>query len=596
MMDVFKRFNIGYVFFTCFSILFFLLIIIIISITYYMTETDSVNKTLKHKEEKLKLLSEGLNNELLNYEKTSIVMERQDVFIKLINNRYRKDNNILEYRETVSSLNSNFSNIVYSIPGLQSVSIYMKSPPSIQWGPVEFQSISIIEKNEWYKNFNGTSSAWLGEREVLINSSKEKVVSYGKKVFSAKGDLVAVLVLNVSSAYIQEWITERSDTDNLAIFDGKSSISFHSSLLSRNNLRSIKENILYFKQKENVYIDFIYQNGDLIVSTLVPTSEWIISEIISKKTLTESGRTIAQLLILIGIIAIIIAFFVIFYLTRKFTYPINYLSKVLKNHRIKELPEKLPDDYRNEFGQLFQSYRQLIYRSENLYRSLIQANRWQRETEIKALQANINPHFLYNTLDQLNWRAIERGDHDLSKMMELLGKMLRIGLSNGESIITVEREIDYLHHYLELQKIRMESNLSYEIKRTDNANDCYIPKLTLQPFVENSIIHGFIDQKDCVINIKIKEFKNTIKFEVEDNGNGIDKDYISSINSSQDTGGYGIKNVRNRLFAYFGDSAKIQLLNNKLTGTTVIITIPKVSDKDYFSNNNLEHWILSEGE
>jgi len=596
MMDVFKRFNIGYVFFTCFSILFFLLIIIIISITYYMTETDSVNKTLKHKEEKLKLLSEGLNNELLNYEKTSIVMERQDVFIKLINNRYRKDNNILEYRETVSSLNSNFSNIVYSIPGLQSVSIYMKSPPSIQWGPVEFQSISIIEKNEWYKNFNGTSSAWLGEREVLINSSKEKVVSYGKKVFSAKGDLVAVLVLNVSSAYIQEWITERSDTDNLAIFDGKSSISFHSSLLSRNNLRSIKENILYFKQKENIYIDFIYQNGDLIVSTLVPTSEWIISEIISKKTLTESGRTIAQLLILIGIIAIIIAFFVIFYLTRKFTYPINYLSKVLKNHRIKELPEKLPDDYRNEFGQLFQSYRQLIYRSENLYRSLIQANRWQRETEIKALQANINPHFLYNTLDQLNWRAIERGDHDLSKMMELLGKMLRIGLSNGESIITVEREIDYLHHYLELQKIRMESNLSYEIKRTDNANDCYIPKLTLQPFVENSIIHGFIDQKDCIINIKIKEFKSTIKFEIEDNGNGIDKDYISSINSSQDTGGYGIKNVRNRLFAYFGDSAKIQLLNNKLTGTTVIITIPKISDKDYFSNNNLEHWILSEGE
>src|SRR5690625_4646156 len=142
----------------------------------------------------------------------------------------------------------------------------------------------------------------------------------------------------------------------------------------------------------------------------------------------------------------------------------------------------------------------------------------------------------------------------------------------------------------------MESNLSYEIKRTDSANDCYIPKLTLQPFVENSIIHGFIDQKDCIINIKIKEFKSTIKFEIEDNGNGIDKDYISSINSSQDTGGYGIKNVRNRLFAYFGDSAKIQLLNNKLTGTTVIITIPKISDKDYFSNNNLEHWILSEGE
>src|SRR5690625_5360428 len=233
-------------------------------------------------------------------------------------------------------------------------------------------------------------------------------MSVRKKGFYVKGEIVDKLELNVSADNNQEWNTERSDTDNLAIFDGKGSISFHSSLLSRNNLRSIKENILYFKQKENIYIDFIYQNGDLIVSTLVPTSEWIISEIISKKTLTESGRTIAQLIILIGIIAIIIAFFVIFYLTRKFTYPINYLSKVLKNHRIKELPEKLPDDYRNEFGQLFQSYRQLIYRSENLYRSLIQANRWQRETEIKALQANINPHFLYNTLDQLNWRAIER--------------------------------------------------------------------------------------------------------------------------------------------------------------------------------------------
>src|SRR5690625_6857746 len=194
-------------------------------------------------------------------------MERQDVFIKLINNRYRIDNNILEYREMVSSLNSYFSNIVYSIPAFQSVSIYMKSPPSIQWGPVEFQSISIIEKNEWYKNFNGTSSAWLGEREVLINSSKEKVVSYGKKVFSAKGDLVAVLVLNVSSAYIQEWITERSDTDNLAIFDGKSSISFHSSLLYRNKLRIIIENFLYFIYKKNIFINFFLLNVDIYKSS-----------------------------------------------------------------------------------------------------------------------------------------------------------------------------------------------------------------------------------------------------------------------------------------------------------------------------------------
>ncbi len=136
----------------------------------------------------------------------------------------------------------------------------------------------------------------------------------------------------------------------------------------------------------------------------------------------------------------------------------------------------LPEDYRNEFGVLFSGYRKLIDRIQQLYVSLEDQYKRQRSAEIKALQAMINPHFLYNTLDQLNWMAIEAGQDRMSRILELMGTMFRIGLSNGESLITLREELLHTECYLKIQQLRWEEGLTVEIDVPEQLQHFFYPQ------------------------------------------------------------------------------------------------------------------------
>ncbi|RSL34849.1 sensor histidine kinase [Salibacterium salarium] len=587
-MEIFKKYKIRNIFFISFFLFVTVLLVVIIYVTYHLSTRESINTTLKHQEEKLNLLSEDLSSELDNYHETSIGMSRQNAFQNLL--RVSNQGNSQEDRRLRSSVNLDFSNITYSVPGLHSVSIYMEQPPSNGPHPVQYKPLSMLEEG-WSKKLNNTSSGWLDEREIQLyfDFDTENVMSYGRNVYSARGDRQAVLVLNISTSYIEEWMQERSDHSRLILLDGETSVLSRTTSISipEDTQKYLQETAVRFQEEQGFSNQASREGNHLVVSTAIPGTDWTFIEITPMEELTEGGREIAGWLTIIGTISIIVALLATLYLTKKFTNPIMYLTKVLNKYPLHDISAELPTDYKNEFGQLFQGYRQLIHRSELLYQSLIDKNRRQRKAEIKALQANINPHFLYNTLDQLNWRAIERGDDDMSRMMELLGKMLRIGLSKGESIITVQNELDYLRHYLELQKIKMEDTLSYEINEGEGMFRYLIPKLTLQPFVENSIIHGFPDSKDCFIQLNVMENEHDLVFELIDNGKGIQ--HMNTNMSHSDTGGYGIKNVNDRLQVYFGYLANVSLYSNDTGGTTVSITIPKITDRAFFEQSDVVH-------
>ena len=196
----------------------------------------------------------------------------------------------------------------------------------------------------------------------------------------------------------------------------------------------------------------------------------------------------------------------------------------------------------------------LIERSESLFNSLIKQHKRQRNAEIKALQANIYPHFVYNTLDQLNWSAIEYGYDDMSKM-------LRIGLSSGESIITMKDEITYLNYYLQIQQIQMEGHLQCDFDVPDEVLHYFIPKLTFQPFFENAIIHGFQGRRKGKVGLEIEEAGDYLVIKILDDGVG--SETFDRKPSKFQTGGYGIRNVVERLDVYFGRKAKVTIQNRR---------------------------------
>ncbi|SFL47994.1 cache domain-containing sensor histidine kinase [Salibacterium qingdaonense] len=591
-MELFKKYKIQNIFFISFFLFVTVLLVIIIYVTYHLSARENITTTMAHQEEKLKLLGEDLSSELTNYHETSIGMSRQNAFHDLLHGAGGSE---YEKRRLRSSMNLDFSNITYSVPGLHSVSIYMKEPPVSGPHPVRYHSFSALP-GSWKEKLKNTSSTWLGERSVQLsfNFENEEVVSYGRNVYSASGELQAVLVLNIRISFIQEWMQNRSERSRLMLMDGETSVLSRTTSLSipAETRDYMEETAMRFQEENGLTDTAARQEGHLVVSAAVPSADWTLIEVTPMEELTAGSRELTGWLLLIGAVSVVAAFFATLYLTKRFTDPIVYLTKVLNQYPLKSIPAELPDDYQNEFGQLFQGYRQLMYRSDMLYQSLIDNNRRQRKAEIRALQANINPHFLYNTLDQLNWRAMERGDDDMSRMMELLGSMLRIGLSKGESIISVQQEIDYVHHYLELQKIKMEDSLSYEVIIDASVETYYIPKLTLQPFVENAVIHGRPDTGEGVIKLTVSETAGSMRFDITDNGPGLSSD---SASSTINAGGYGIRNVKERLHLYFGQEAVISLQNQSDGGAAAVISIPKIQDTSFFDQSD-EHYLELERE
>ncbi|MNW49404.1 Sensor histidine kinase YehU [compost metagenome] len=241
-------------------------------------------------------------------------------------------------------------------------------------------------------------------------------------------------------------------------------------------------------------------------------------------------------------------------------------------------PVDLPDDYENEFGYLFDGYRKQMEQIEELYRSLQRRYEQQRKAEIEALQANINPHFLYNMLDQLNWMAIEAGQDELSRILELMGRMFRIGLSNGNSFITIDEELEHIHCYLEIQQLRWQAGgggeLDYAIDAPLSIQELFIPKLTLQPFVENAIVHGFNGRSRGKVWIKLEEQPDLLTITIEDDGAGL-KQAVDRERKRR-TGGYGVRNVRERIAGYFEGAYGVELSERAEGGTRVVITLPKL--------------------
>jgi two-component system sensor histidine kinase YesM len=207
----------------------------------------------------------------------------------------------------------------------------------------------------------------------------------------------------------------------------------------------------------------------------------------------------------------------------------------------------------------------------------------EKESELNALQAQINPHFLYNTLDALYWQATDAQHYEIAEDIYALSQLFRLVLGQGKGIVTVRNEQDLIDRYLHIQKMRFEKRLDYEIKIEEEIQTAIIPKLILQPFIENAIVHGFEKAGEkCFISLVGKKRGNHIIFMIKDNGIGMSREQVKAIlnvndserYASQRIGRYAIKNIRERLELKYHEDFKLLIYSKEGSGTTVIIELP----------------------
>lgn len=245
-----------------------------------------------------------------------------------------------------------------------------------------------------------------------------------------------------------------------------------------------------------------------------------------------------------------------------------------------ELPETvggtaLPMD---EVGQLHRTFRIMIQRIDELITENYAKQLTIKDSQFKALQAQINPHFLYNTLESINWEAKMAGQQQISRMVESLGFLLRSSINHKQSIITVGQELDIIRHYLTIQQTRFEDRLVFELDVPQPVYTCPIPKLSLQPLVENAIHHALERKVDpCRITIRAYEEQEHIVIAVEDDGPGMIPELLEKVRQGQvqsKGNGIGLANIRDRIVLAFGEQYGLYIESEPGAGTRVFIHIP----------------------
>lgn len=273
------------------------------------------------------------------------------------------------------------------------------------------------------------------------------------------------------------------------------------------------------------------------------------------------------------------------YISSRITDPIRELEKSVKELEEGNLDAEIYMGGSLEVHNLGKSVKDMSLRIKGLMEDIVREHESKRKSEFDSLQSQINPHFLYNTLDIIVWMIENEKREEASQIVTALARFFRISLSNGRSIITVKSELDHVRNYLMIQHMRFKNKFSYQIEADEEVLNLASLKLMLQPMVENAIYHGmeFMDG-DGEIKIRCYLEDEKLYFKVEDNGLGMTEEQVEKVLSGETKSisnrgsGIGVKNVNERIKLYFGEEYGLRIDSEPDVGTTITLCLPA---KDY---------------
>ena len=362
--------------------------------------------------------------------------------------------------------------------------------------------------------------------------------------------------------------------------------------------------ILYHPQQQLIYSqlksedtdtlanlpDGTYSESNVIyVLQTVEGSPWRVVGVSYVDELVTSNLWENFWLLALAAVAILLAALVSsIVISRALSRPLKGLSRAMR------LFEKSADTFTyapvggaREVQELSESFGHMVVKIQHLMETVRREEINLRKTELKALQAQINPHFLYNTLDSIAWMCEQGRNDEAVQMVNALAQLFRISISRGHELIPIRSELRHAESYLKIQKHRYKNQFSYRFDVDESCLDFLCNKITLQPIIENAIYHGInglVDEGEIVITLRAEG--QDVVFTVADNGVGMEEEQIQAIlrKERSDHTGIGIKNVNDRLKIYFGEGYGITIDSEPDVGTTVTIRMPQVREEGEYEN------------
>lgn len=301
------------------------------------------------------------------------------------------------------------------------------------------------------------------------------------------------------------------------------------------------------------------------------------------KDLTSTQQTqLGVMLLLLGFAAVLIL-----YTVRTLDTSVQSVVSGMQEVQKGNLDVVVPVKSFDEIGVIADNFNDMTVKVKALIRQVTDAKEKQKNSEIRALEAQINPHFLYNTLDSINWMAIEKDEYEISKMIRNLSVILRYSVNKSNQLVTIRELTDWLEKYVSLHQMRFDDAFSCNIHVDEQIYDRKVYKLLLQPFVENAILHGFKEMESgglLQIDIIRPEEGNGITVIIEDNGKGMDPELLKSFNNKEeairdDGRSIGLHNAFARMNMYYGEEATWNISSIPGMGTVITLRLPAVKEE-----------------
>ena len=468
-----------------------------------------------------------------------------------------------QYEQLTQKVDPILRTASYFHGGMQQITIYTDN------GMVKHDTtvapVSEIEETDWYqKTLEHPGLNW------FANYQEETLFSARKLAFSGAREGVNILYMDVDyqklfTPYAETLISECG----LYITDQDGKLVFEESSFSGKNQNYDLTYSEFLEQRDRGSTDYI------ILCEQSNTTGWTVWLYQPVGLAGEAMRPIgvmAGVTILICIFAAVLAYFIT---SGMVSSRIERLTHFMQEVQEGSMDMQMESDDRDEIGMLYRGFGSMMKRIRTLINEVYLSKITQKEAELKALQAQINPHFLYNTLSLINWKALAAGEEDISRMTLALSTFYRTALNRGRNVLQVETELSNTRAYLEIQSMLHDGDFDYEIEAQTEILQCESLNLILQPLVENAIHHGIEEKTDGRGTITVRGWKedNCVWFMVEDNGVGMEQEVADKI-LTMESKGYGVRNVDERIRLCYGEKYAMKVESVVGKGTKMTIHFP----------------------
>ena len=422
--------------------------------------------------------------------------------------------------------------------------------------------ITEIQQQKWYDNLENNSIKWV--------ANKNKVFLVRQIPFIRENGKINVLYIEINRKNLFQWFENMTDTDyGIYLVNENNRIIYNTQKFSKKNQNQILSLKEVKKEKKN-------QKNYIVTKEEIEDSGWSVYLYRPSTVIREKIEDILHKVIFTVLISSIICLICIRSLTKKTVRGSEQLQKNMKEIEKGNFELHVHSESKDEVGDLIRGFGAMVSKIRILIEEVYTGNIKQKEYEMRALQAQINPHFLYNSLSLINWMALEEGQEEISKITLAMSSFYRTALNKGNNIILLENEIENIKSYLEIQLMMHDYEFDVEIKVDDTVKKCEVLNLILQPMLENAIEHGIDLKTDGRGKIRVEAIDrgDVLLLEVEDNGIGMEEE-VQDVILTKQSKGYGLRNVNERIRLYYGEEYHITIESKLGVGTKIITTLPK---------------------